>query len=312
VERSDPKTLSQNRKTLTLFIAHIAYNDIQVTTTSEGSAIMNNQKFAVNEIVYFQDSVGWHTGQIVSVIETTAPYTDETFFDYVVKSDDLPRWSKFQSKFHQEDLVAEIPSADTMNLDANDDIHSEPAAPNEAQQAGGDAVTFAPAMNCPECGSGCKCVDTYQSRQWGLTHTYKCPQCGLTFDQSFPEAKQPQHAATQAQPVSAVTLDAIVALVVDQYDDNPLAIKANKQLDVIAAKLDALTRELAAAQAENAALVAANAQLMKAHNITAKISQLLSREYGDAYEGELPEPLENTLHLLDIWSELGIEVKAID
>ena len=46
----------------------------------------------------------------------------------------------------------------------------------------------APAMVCPECGSTCKSLKTYEDSTWGITHTYKCMSCGLKFDQSFPDA----------------------------------------------------------------------------------------------------------------------------
>lgn len=45
-------------------------------------------------------------------------------------------------------------------------------------------------------------------------------------------------------------------------------------------------------------------RLKHANKITKQISALLSREYGDTYEGELPQALEQTFDLLDEWSKL--------
>lgn len=59
-----------------------------------------------------------------------------------------------------------------------------------------------------------------------------------------------------ADNVEAPALDGLVALVVDQYDVNPLAVKANKELDVVAEQLDAQAAALDALRSENARLVA--------------------------------------------------------
>jgi hypothetical protein len=226
VERSDPKTLSQNRKTLTLFIAHIAYNDIQVTTTSEGSAIMAKQ-----------------TAGYENSVETIARKHEYGF-----------EWTTNGGKV--KDVEAAIEKG---LVERNRQPRTVGGFINEYRltTAGRDYAIAQGWIAEPPCEHGIERVH--------------CAICTPRPD-TFPKREQPAQTAAvtddaQAASGDAVTLDAIVALVVDQYDDNPLAIKANKQLDAVAELIDAQQATIDAQAAEIAALKAQIKRMKKTANL---------------------------------------------